>query len=292
MSLIDWVDRFAFWEGLHPDLQTLLIYGIGIAVYTALVFTFYSNISSRDPLHSGRGRGWWARALRGAEVALTFPIVSFGYFALLSLSLFLMSKPQTETSQILLLSMAAVLGVRVTAHLSETMSNDIAKLLPLSLLAVVLVDPGYLSLASTFTRIGEAVMMAPVLAQYFVLFIIVEAVLRGLRRIAPGVHHVARKVEHRRTLSKSAMLRDVASEHEHHLLPRRQHHAHGARDRSHDFITLDEQSAGRPGRRQGAGPALSQEAKKAHAAPARAVHAHRAAPKAGPGGSGGQLGTW
>lgn len=289
MALIDWVDRFAVWEGFHPDLQTLLIYGAGIALYAALVFTVYQNISRRDPLHSGKGKGWSARIIRSAETILTFPILSFGYFAVLSLSLFLMAKPATETAHILLLSMAAVLGVRVTAHLSELMSNDIAKLMPLSLLAVVLVDPGYLSPATTLQRVGEAVWMAPVLLQYFVLFILVEAVLRGVRRFAPSFSKVAKKVEHRRHLSKRAMLKDI--EGEHHgggLFHRSAFHEHGPRDRSGDFLAVDERTGGKPGSNQGVGPAIKHEMKAAHAPPA--PHEHK--PRAGPGGKGGKLGAW
>lgn len=285
MSLIDWVDRFAVWRGFHPDLQTLVIYGVGIAAYTALVFAFYQLISHRDPVPPVRAKGWWGRTLHGAEVALTFPVISFGYFALLSLSLFLMAKPTTATAQILLLSMAAVLGVRVTSHVSETMSNDLAKLLPLSLLAVVLVDPGYLSVSSTFGRVGEAGLMAPVLAQYFVIFILAEAVMRGLRALFPSLSRLARKLEHHRTLSKRAMLRDVQSEHGHHV--RRAHHEHAPRDRSQEFVTLDETTSGRPGARQGVGPAIQREMNAKAAAPVAASR-----PKAGPGGSGGKLGFW
>lgn len=282
MSLIDWVDRFAVWEGIHPDLQTLLIYGAGIALYAALVFTVYQNISRRDPLHSGKGRGWLGRALHGAETVLTFPILSFGYFAVLSVSLFLMAKPATETAHILLLSMAAVLGVRVTAHLSELMSNDIAKLMPLSLLAVVLVDPGYLSFSTFFLRLGEAVWMTPVLLQYFVLFILVEAGMRGLRAFAPGMGRLWHRAEHRHAVSKRAMLRDI--EHEHHgggLFAR--HHEHAPRDRSRDFLSLDERSGGKPGTRQGVGPALKHEMRRADPE----GHQRAPTPKAGPGGSGG-----
>ena len=281
MSLTDWVDRFAWEGGFHPDLQTLLIYGVGIAVYTALVFAFYQNISVRDPLHSGKGRGWWARTLHVGETILTFPVLSFGYFAVLSLALFLMAKPTTQTAQILLLSVAAVLGVRVTAHVSEPMSNDIAKLLPLSVLAVVLVDPGYLSFASTWARVAEAATMLPVLAQYFLLFILAEGVMRGARALFPGLARLAHRVEHKRRLSKRAMLRDVEGEHGRHLLRR---HEHAPRDRSHDFMTLDESTGGKPGTRQGVGPALQKEARARSAAPARAP-----TPRAGPGGSGGSL---
>lgn len=297
MGLFEWIDRFAVWEGFHPDLQTLLMYGGGIAAYTALVFAFYHNIARRDPLHSASRAGWWGKTVHAAETAFTFPVLSFGYFALLSLSLFILSKPITETAQILLLSMAAVLGVRVTAHLSESMSEDIAKLLPLSLLAVVLVDPGYLTFSTTFTRIGEAAMMAPVLAQYFVLFIIVEAALRGARAIMPGTGSLFHRIERKRHLSKKAMLRDIAGEHEHgfHVRPRRSHHEHAPRDRSSDFLSLDERTGGKPGSAQGVGPAIQHELKKAKRsghAQASAPHAHKPRPSAGPGGKGGKLTSW
>jgi hypothetical protein len=313
MALGDWVDRFAVWDGFHPDLQTLLIYGVGIALYTALVFAFYQNISVRDPLHSRRGKRWWARTVHVGETILTFPILSFGYFAVLSLALFVMAKPDRATADILLLSMACVIGIRVTAHLAEGMSNDIAKLLPLGLLAVIVVDPGYLTFTSIVTRLGDSARMVHVLVQYFALFIVVEAAMRGLRRIAPGLSTLAHRIQHKRHLSKDAMLRDVESEHGGHSLFHRAHHEHAPRDRARDFLALDEHSGGKPGSRQGAGPALPREARHGreaasaagafrhassaaikhemkHAARAE-QHAHRPTPKAGPGGSGGKLGS-
>lgn len=289
MALADWVDRFAIWEGWHPDLQTLLMYGAGIALYTALVFACYQNISRRDPLHTKERSGWWGKTRHAAETALTFPILAFGYFALISLSLFVLAKPERATADILLLSMAAVLGVRVVAHVSESMSNDVAKLLPLSLLAVVLVDPGYLVPSTPFARIGEAIWMAPVLAQYFVLFIVVEAGLRGLRLILPNMGKLSHKLGRHRDLSKRAMLRDIEDEHEHHLFTKRSSfHDHAPRDRSHDFLAVDERSGGKPGSRQGVGPAIKHELKKHEAT----AHAVKPTPRAGPGGSGGKLGSW
>lgn len=281
MPLTDWVDRFAVWNGVHPDLQTLLIYGVGIALYTALVFTFYQLISQRDPAHSRERGGWWGKTVRVAETALTFPVISFGYFAVLSLALMVMSKETTPTSFIVLLSMAAVLGVRVTAHVSEPMANDLAKLLPLSLLAVVLVDPGYLKLGTMVGRVGETIGMVPVLLQYFVLFILSEAVLRAARGAIPGVSRLWTRVERRRTLSKKAMLREVEHEHGAH---RGAFHEHGPRaEKATSYVALDENAGGKPGSRQGVGPALKAE----RAAAGHAPRQRSAAPRAGPGGAGG-----
>lgn len=295
MAFSDWFDRFAVWDGFHPDLETLLIYGAGIALYTALVFAFYENISRRDPLHSKEKKGWWGRTVHVAETALTFPVLSFGYFAVLSLAIFVLAKPDRSTADILLLSMACVMGVRFTAHWHEGTANDVAKLLPLGLLAVVVVDPGHLQnvFTTAFVRVGEAATMAPVLAQYFALFIVVEAALRGLRAIFPGLSKLGHKLEHKRKLSKRAMLRDIDHEHEHGFhLKRPSYHEHGPRDRSRDFLSLDEGSGGKPGRRQGAGPALKHESKKPAAHRNVQARASAHAPKAGPGGSGGTLTSW
>lgn len=290
MVLGDWIDRFAVWEGFHPDLQTLLIYGIGIAVYTVIVFAFYQPLSAREPYHTKAKPGWRGRVIHVLEDVFVFPLMSFAYFAVLALSLFFLSKSQT-TAQILLLSMGVVVGVRVTAHIHAFASVDLAKLLPWSLFAIILVDPGYLSFSATLARVGEAARMAPVLVQYFVLFILIEATLRGLRGLAPSVSKLAQRVEHRRHLSKKAMMRDIEGEHEGHHLFRRSgdFHEHGPRDRSHDFLALDEHSGGKPGTRQGVGPAIQREMKKSAPTPA---HAHRPTPRAGPGGKGGKLGSW
>lgn len=156
--------------------------GIGIAIYTALVFAFYQNLSRRKPFHlpfSDRP-GWTGRTSRFTERALVFPVTSFLYFAVLAVSLFFLAKTQS-TSAILLISMGVVVGVRVTVYLSEAMSNDLAKLVPLSLLAVVLVDPGYNKFPVFWNRIVEATHLGPLLLRYFLLFIALEIVFGSAR---------------------------------------------------------------------------------------------------------------
>ncbi|MEA3199924.1 MAG: hypothetical protein QOE90_1352 [Thermoplasmata archaeon] len=171
-----WIARLAIWRGYESDLETLLIYAVGIALYTALVFAFYQNIS-RVEAFVADARPRWVRAF---ETALLFPLMSMLYFGVLAASLFLLAKSQS-TYQILELSMAVVLSVRVTAFLSEEMSADLAKLLPLGLLGVLLVDPGALTLGAAWLRMKEATVLVPALARFFVLFIVAEALMRGAR---------------------------------------------------------------------------------------------------------------
>jgi hypothetical protein len=288
MAFTDWFDRFAVWQGVPPDLETLFLYAVGIVVYTFLVFAFYETISRRDPLHSKDAKGFWGTSKHVAETMLTFPIISFCYFAMLVLSLFLLSKPVTATSDIIMLSMAVVMGVRVMAHLNESLSNELAKMIPLGLLAVVIVNPGYLSVTATWSRIGELPAQVPVLVQYFVIFILAEAAMRGLRAIAPSAFGLWKKEERHRKLSKKAMLKDVA--HEHGATRTHAFHEHGPRAKGEPWLDLDEGHVGKPGRNQGAGPALAREkaphAGAGHVARAAATGAPHHA-RSGPGGKGG-----
>lgn len=178
-----YADRLAVWRGYEQELQTLAIYGIGIAIYTALVFAFYQNLSKRKPFHFkfSEGTTWTARASRAMERALLFPLTSFVYFAVLALALFVLTKATTSVETLLLIAMSVVVAVRVTVYLSEAMSNDLSKLVPLSLLGVLLVDPGYLKLSTAWTRIGEAIDLWPLLGRYFLLFIALEAVMATAR---------------------------------------------------------------------------------------------------------------
>lgn len=193
-----YADRLAVWRGYEAELQTLLIYGVGIAIYTALVFTFYQSLSKRKPFHITDRKDWVGRATRFAENALVFPVLSFLYFAVLAVALIFLAKTQS-TPQILLISMAVVVGVRVTVYLSEAMSNDLAKLVPLSLLGVLLVDPGYLTLEQAWVRLAETTTLTQLLGRYFLSFIALEAVLGTVRwSIVRGAqawreHRAARK---------------------------------------------------------------------------------------------------
>ena len=177
-----YLDRLAVWRGYEQELQTLAIYGIGIAVYTALVFAFYQTVSRRKPLslRASAKPGWAGRSSRTMERVIVFPVASFLYFSVLAVALFVMAKNQS-VHEILLLSMAAIVAVRVTVYLSELMSNDLAKLIPLSLIAVVLVEPGYLTLSAAWGRIAEATTLWPLLGRYFLLFMALEAVMSSTR---------------------------------------------------------------------------------------------------------------
>lgn len=176
---MDWaglLGRLAIWRGYEPELTTLLLYGVGIAVYTAFVFAFYRTVSRRHAIEKTRPGGW-GKTVRAFEWVFMMPGIAFAYFAMLAAALFLLAKSQT-TDQIVLIALGVVVGVRVTSFLHEEMSADLARIVPLGLLGVVLVDPGYLSLAATKARLLEAAAQWPLLARAFALLVALEVTLQ------------------------------------------------------------------------------------------------------------------
>lgn len=188
------LERFMIWHGYERDLQSLLIYAVGIALYTLLVFAFYQNISKRNAFAFKRHAGWRGRVVGAFQTGLVFPLMSFLYFGVLAGSLFVLAKSQA-TYQIMLLAMSVVVGVRVTAFMSENAAVDLAKMLPLALLGVLIVDPTYITLGTTWARVLEIPKLLPTLARFFVLFIALEGTLRLSRAI---VTRIARKRATRR----------------------------------------------------------------------------------------------
>jgi hypothetical protein len=173
------IQTLQFWRGYEKELVTLALYAVGIAVYALLVSLFYRSLSKRDLFGTGAGRSrkWWRVLLRGVRYLTAFPLISFLFFVVLASALFFLSKSQTA-SQILLISMSVVASVRATAYLSETASEDLAKLVPLGLLGVFLVDPGYLDLHTTAARFREMYGLRHLLLRYLIALVLLEVTLK------------------------------------------------------------------------------------------------------------------
>jgi len=76
-----YVEPFMLWRGYERELQTLLIYAVGIALYAITVYAFYQNISKRRAFAGGPPKpgfsGWF---LRMSQRLLVFPPLSLPIF--------------------------------------------------------------------------------------------------------------------------------------------------------------------------------------------------------------------
>ena len=107
----------------------------------------------------------------------TFPFVAFFWFAILTLLLSFLAKNQTVET-ILLVSIAVVSAVRITAYYDEDLSRDLAKILPFALLGIFLIDLSYFSLPDTLENLRQTVGEWRTMVYYLLFAIALEFVLR------------------------------------------------------------------------------------------------------------------
>lgn len=193
MLLAQSVIDYLLFEGYQSEIQTLAMYAIGISIYGLFVYFFYETLSRRNLL----GERWQdadfgplTLVWRAIRYVFLFPIVTFLFFMVLAASfLFFSAAGQiavdqaTFVNQVLLISMAIVTSVRITAYISQPTSHDIAKLLPLGMLAVFIVGLNMEAdvIRETIRLFQEFVsveILTGVIARYFLFLILLEGALR------------------------------------------------------------------------------------------------------------------
>ncbi len=170
----------------HVDLYSLILpllaYTLILAAYGIFIWSFYRSISKRDIFRleiMDRKKEWQVKIAYAMKYLILFPVIIFLWFAAMTVILFFISKAQS-TPTILLMSMAMVAAARITAYYKAELSQEIAKILPIAVLAIFVVDPAFFSLSLTISRFYEIPVLVSLLANYLLFAIVLEFVLRVL----------------------------------------------------------------------------------------------------------------
>jgi len=174
-------------DGAIEALRPLVVFAVGIAVYGIFIFHFYRFLARKDIFrlnlqqYSQSSFGFLKKFLRFVfyviEYVLLFPIFTFFWFSVLTIILSFLAKEQA-VSNILLVSMAVVLAVRITAYYTEDLSRDLAKMLPFALLGVYIVDVSYFTFANSIDMLKQIPSLWQTLVYYLALVFFLETALR------------------------------------------------------------------------------------------------------------------
>ena len=106
-----------------------------------------------------------------------FPIYSFIWFLIFSFLLFVLSKSR-PIEDILFLGIIVVAATRIGAYVSEKLAEDMAKLLPLTLIAIFLISPEAVTIKTITSSLPVLLQQIPRVAKYLLFIIAIEWLLR------------------------------------------------------------------------------------------------------------------
>ena len=179
--------REIFQIGSYETIEPLAIYTIGIIIYAVFAWHFYRSLAKRDlfklDLHKYNIsphpllKKTISTLIYIFEYIIFFPLLTFTWFALLAGFILLLSKNQTLATA-MLASMAIVAATRVTTYYAESLSQDLAKILPFALLAVFVIDPNFFSFSDFAAKFVGVPNLVEILLTYVLFTIALEFIIR------------------------------------------------------------------------------------------------------------------
>ena len=159
-------------------ISTIILF---IASFVAW-FIYSKQLAKRDlfelKLEVGlRFRNFFDRLVYFLKYLAIFPVYSFLWFLIFSFLLFLLSKSR-PIEDILYFGIIVVAATRIGAYVSEKLAEDMAKLLPWSLILIFLIDPSAITIKSISSSFGIFYEQIPKVAKYLVFIVAVEWALR------------------------------------------------------------------------------------------------------------------
>lgn len=191
-------------------LRPLALATIGIAVYGIFVFNFYRFLARKDIFkldldkynHTTRPlvHKTFASVLYVVKFLIVFPAFVFFWFVVLAFLLSLMARNQSVDS-ILLAAMGVVGSIRICAYYNQTLSTDLAKILPFALLGITLIDRSLVNIPTPSANLEEAVEYWETMVYYMAAVVMLEMIMR----ILAGVRAlIRRRMEARRAGAEGA----------------------------------------------------------------------------------------
>lgn len=169
-------------------MPPLFLISMGIVFYSLFIWFFYRflarrdllklNLSKYDKEEFANEKKFLAILLYILEFIIITPLVIFIWFGILSMFLIIFAK-ELDVGTIMLICTALISAVRITAYFKEELSKDLAKLIPLTLIAVIISTPNFFNFTTTIDRITQLPLFFNT-AFYYLLFIFIWEILLRL----------------------------------------------------------------------------------------------------------------
>ncbi len=172
---------------LAQKFLNLFLLVVLVFFYAIFVWKFHKYVSTKNLLGLNLSKynrsdhpvtsKFFALVLYFIEYIIILPFVVFFWFSIFTVFVILMSEGK-DLQSLLLISATIVASIRVTAYYNENLSNDIAKLLPLTFLAISLTTSGFFNFERILTTLTQIPSYMGDLFIYFLFIIFLEVILR------------------------------------------------------------------------------------------------------------------
>ncbi len=176
---------FSFSEAIDI-LEPMALLLAEILVYSLFVYIFYRFMARRDIITAGYNQ-YGGKANQASKSmfyivkhTFVFPFMVIAWTGALVIILSLLSG-EDETLQlenILLVAVALISTVRITAYIREDLSRDLAKMLPFAILGIYLVNKDYYSLDVSAGVLEDLPDHWEVIVYYTVFIVVLELIMR------------------------------------------------------------------------------------------------------------------
>ena len=174
-------------ENITLILKPLVIFIIGMVIYSVFIFKFYRFVAKKDIFraelqkynkaqHPGVAK-FLGGLLYVLEYILLFPIFTFFWFVVFAGLLTFLVKQQA-VQNILLISVAIIAAIRMCAYYNENLAQDLAKMLPFALLGVFIVELNFFSFNKSILMLKELVNLWDLMIYYLIFVVVLEILLR------------------------------------------------------------------------------------------------------------------
>ena len=185
MALLEWVEGLSL-SGGAGILAPAALFAVSVAFFGFVIFNLHRSMSVRNAL------GIDLSGLRRSErplfillyclaylalYGLVFPLLAYVWFWVLVVMLAFLYNTK-EPQELLLIGMAVLTAVRVTAYYNEDLSKDISKILPYGLLGIFLVNLGRFDLQESVSLLDCVAAEEDIAFYYWVYISSQELVLR------------------------------------------------------------------------------------------------------------------
>ena len=168
---------------MDPIYFRIIYLTLALFLVGGIIWYMYIKLSRRDIFHIRDPRDnkkeitRWDKFVYFLKYVFIFPLFTFLWFVLFVACLRLLSDKK-DIQDIMILGIVLISAIRIASYVHQKMAEDMAKLLPLTLLGGIILNPSFITLNAQLSDLYILQSQLLSFAKYFLFIIVLELILK------------------------------------------------------------------------------------------------------------------